>query len=106
MSINALEVVSLDLARLQCSIDTDDLDPLLQHYIETALDYCLNRIDDPKFDTVEKLPKQVKQAMLLLIGEWVKNREASDSASQEIPFGVENLIMQCRNWYGAELPEA
>lgn len=106
MAINALEVVSLELARLQCSIDTDDLDLLLQHYIETALDYCLNRIDDPKFDAVEKLPKQVKQAMLLLIAEWVKNREASDIASQEIPFGVENLIMQCRNWYGAELPEA
>jgi len=105
MGISALEVVSLKLARLHCSIDEDELDPLLEHYIETALDYCLKRIDDPRFDSVEKIPKQVKQAMLLLVGEWVKNREASDVAMQEIPIGVENLIMQCRNWYGAELPE-
>lgn len=104
MPINALEVVNLELVRLQCSIDSDELDPLLEHYIETALDYCLKRIDDPKLDSVEKIPKQVKQAMLLLVAEWVKNREASGSAMIEIPIGVENLIMQCRNWYGAELP--
>lgn len=106
MAINALEVVSLDLAKVQCAIDADELDVLIQHYIETALDYCLTHIDDPRIDSIEKLPKQVKQAMLLLVGEWVKNREASDLAMQAIPYGVDNLLMQCRNWYGATLPEA
>lgn len=105
MSINALEIVSLELARLQCSVDGDELDPLLEHYIETALDYCLKRIDDPQLDSVEKIPKQVKQAMLLLVAEWIKNREASGVAMVEIPIGAEDLIMQCRNWYGAKLPE-
>lgn len=106
MAINALEVVSLDLAKVQCAIDADELDVLIQHYIETALDYCLTYIDDPRIDSIEKLPKQVKQAMLLLVGDWVKNREASDVAMQSIPNGVDDLLMQCRNWYGAELPEA
>ena len=106
MAINALEVVSLDLAKVQCAIDADELDVLIQHYIETALDYCLTYIDDPRIDSIEKLPKQVKQAMLLLVGDWVKNREASDVAMQSIPNGVDNLLMQCRNWYGAALPEA
>lgn len=106
MVINALEVVSLELAKAQCAIDADDLDTLLQHYIETALDYCLNYIDDPRIDSVAKLPRQVKQAMLLLVGEWVKNREASDTTTQAIPYGVDNLLMQCRNWYGAAVPEA
>jgi len=106
MAINALEVVSLDLAKVQCAIDADELDVLIQHYIETALDYCLTYIDDPRIDSIEKLPKQVKQAMLLLVGDWVKNREASDVAMQSIPNGVDDLLMQCRNWYGAALPEA
>lgn len=105
MAINALEVVSLNLVKAQCAIDVDELDILIQHYIETALDYCLTFIDDPRIDLIEKIPKQVKQAMLLLVGDWIKNREASDVAMQSIPYGVDDLLMQCRNWYGATLPE-
>lgn len=106
MAINALEVVSLELARLQCAVDEGDFDPLLQHYIETALDYCLNQINDPAINSVERVPRQVKQSMLLLVAEWFKNRESTiDGAALEIPNGVKTMLMQCRNWYGGELPE-
>lgn len=107
MAINALEVVSLELAKLQCMIDGDDLDSLITDYIQSALDYCLNQVDDPGIDTTDKVPTQVKQAMKLLIAEWVKNRESTvSSTAQEIPNGVTALLMQCRNWYGDILPEA
>lgn len=107
MSINALEVVSLQLAKLQCMIDGDDLDELITEYIYSALDYCLNQVDDPNIDTADKVPNQIKQAMRLLIAEWLKNREATTNGqTQEIPNGVKALLMQCRNWYGEPLPEA
>jgi len=45
------------------------------------------------------VPAAVKQAMLLLIGHWYENREAStDTASKEIPQGVEPLLVSV--WHG------
>lgn len=106
MAINAQEVVSLQIAKLQCMVDGDELDILIAEYLDSALEYCLNQIDDPRIDSAEKVPSQVKQAMRLLVAEWVKNRESTTAgAMQEIPNGVNALLMQCRNWYGSKLPE-
>lgn len=103
MAINALEILSLELAKQHIMFDGDELNDLIQSYIETALDYCLNFIDNSELLEASQFPRQAKQAMLLLVGHWFKNREATDSGMQNIPYGVDNLLMQCRNWYGGPL---
>jgi uncharacterized phiE125 gp8 family phage protein len=45
------------------------------------------------------VPPQFKHAVLLLVGGWYENRESvAVSAPQEIPFGVEALLLPLRNW--------
>lgn len=48
--------------------------------------------------TSDDVPEEIKQAMLLLIGHWLENEEASIMAVslQEIPMGVDLLIDQHR----------
>lgn len=44
------------------------------------------------------VPRSVKQAMLLLIGHWFENREATTfgAVSREVPFAVESLLLNLR----------
>ena len=42
------------------------------------------------------LPKSLKQAMLLLIGHWYENREATDTASGPIAYSVHALLSMYR----------
>lgn len=48
-------------------------------------------------DAATDVPQRVKQAMLLLIAHWYKNREAIDAGNMsEIPLGVQELLWQDR----------
>lgn len=45
------------------------------------------------------VPAQFKHAVRLLVAGWYENREAvAEKAPQEIPFGVEALLLPLRNW--------
>lgn len=47
------------------------------------------------------IPKSIKQAMLLLIGNWYENREATGDVSPAIAFAVNALLAQWRvRWFG------
>lgn len=52
-------------------------------------------------DVATDVPEEIKQAMLLLIGHWLENEEASIMAVslQEIPMGVDLLLDQHRLRY-------
>jgi uncharacterized phiE125 gp8 family phage protein len=44
-------------------------------------------------------PAQFKHAIKLIVGGWYENRESiSEKAPQEVPFGVEALLLPLRNW--------
>lgn len=46
-------------------------------------------------------PKAIKQAMLLLIGHWYANREATGEAMGQIEFAVKALLSQYKvRWFG------
>lgn len=49
-------------------------------------------------DAAEDVPEEIKQAMLLLIGHWLENEEATIPAISltEIPYGVDLLLDQHR----------
>jgi uncharacterized phiE125 gp8 family phage protein len=48
----------------------------------------------------ENLPKSIRQAMLLLIGHWYENREATviGNVANNMPFAVESLLWPHRVW--------
>lgn len=106
VTIDASLVVPLETLRLQCLVDDDLQDSLLQQYAQAALDYCLAVCDDPSINAPELVPQRVKQAVLLLVGHWFNAREAvvMGTSVAEVPLGVQALLWTCRNLYGGPLP--
>ena len=52
------------------------------------------------YDTNDKIPYPLKQAMLLLIGHWYENREATGEATGQIAFAVKALLSQYKmGWF-------
>jgi uncharacterized phiE125 gp8 family phage protein len=53
------------------------------------------------YGTPNDVPKEIKQAALLLIGHYYANREAVGSVGSEIPLGVQALLNnRRRGWIG------
>lgn len=54
------------------------------------------------YSSAADVPMPLRQAMLLLIGHWYRNREAVDVSSMTaLPFAVNALLSQYRvNWFG------
>lgn len=46
-------------------------------------------------------PVQIRQAILLMVGNWYEHREAGAAAMQEIPFGATALLAPWRRWVAA-----
>lgn len=65
MTINALDVVSIEELRQHIEFDSDDRDALIARYAQGALDYCLTYCDEPRWKQPDDLPSQVVSAMLL-----------------------------------------
>jgi uncharacterized phiE125 gp8 family phage protein len=52
------------------------------------------------YASASAVPQSIKQAILLLVGHWYENREAtSDANLREIPQAVESLLMS--QWHGS-----
>lgn len=92
-------------------VDHNDEDDLIAVYVAASVDfveyYCdgmlVTEITPPADD--KEPPREVLftsgvwQAMLLLIGQYYANREASAPSQTEIPFGVEALLFRHRKWH-------
>ena len=91
-------VVTLDEIKLHCRIDTDQVaeDPLLTMLEAAAARHTSNVLQLP---VTEAAGDNVKLALLLLIGEWYRNREsASYDRLQNIPDGFEALLFPEKNF--------
>lgn len=96
--------VSLDLAlvREQCNVVADVSDTLLQSYIDAALAHVEQHCDrklvegTPSSADEMALTMDVQQAVMLLVGHWVANREAVvvGEVSNDVQLGFERLL-----WY-------
>lgn len=93
--------IPLGLVRQQCNVIGDIDDTLLQHYVDAATahveQHCDRKIvDEPATSDEMALTPDVQQAILLLVGHWVANREAVviGDVSNTVQFGVERLL-----WY-------
>ena len=93
--------ISLDLVRKQCNVIADIDDDLLQQYVDAAMahaeQHCDRKIvDEPDGPEEMALTADVQQAVLLLVGHWVANREAVviGEVSTSVQLGFERLL-----WY-------
>lgn len=100
-------ILDLALAKKQCRIDSDmtDDDTLLQSYISAAESAVTQKMGRKLFATsaesdaetdwsisYEQAP-EVQLAVLLLIGHFWRNREATTEVNlQRIPLGVDSLL--------------
>ena len=75
MTINALDVVSIEELRQHIEFDSDDRDALIARYAQGALDYCLTYCDEPRWKQPDDLPSQVVSAMLLFFCDAFEHAE-------------------------------
>lgn len=92
--------LDLPLVREQCRIVDEISDALLQSYVDAALAHVQMHCDrtlvegDPSSDGEMALTADVRQAVLLMVGNWAENRSAVGELTSEIALGVSRLL-----WY-------
>lgn len=94
--------ISLDLplVREQCRIVDEISDALLQSYVDAALAHVQMHCDRtlvegaPSSEGEMALTADVRQAVLLMVGNWAENRSAVGELTSEIALGVSRLL-----WY-------
>ncbi|WP_337056301.1 head-tail connector protein [Pseudomonas sp. USHLN015] len=106
-------MVALELVKQHLRVEHGEEDALIQGYLDAAKahveKYCDREIvaeptdpDAPPIDlsTQMLLTKDVEQAILLLVGHWYNNREATvlGVSTAALPFGVEALLWSRRSF--------
>ncbi|HWV08141.1 MAG TPA: head-tail connector protein [Pseudomonas sp.] len=92
--------LDLPLVREQCRIVDEISDALLQSYVDAALAHVQMHCDrtlvegDPSSEGEMALTADVRQAVLLMVGNWAENRSAVGELTTEIALGVSRLL-----WY-------
>jgi len=92
--------LDLPLVREQCRIVDEISDALLQLYVDAALAHVQMHCDrtlvegDPSSEGEMALTADVRQAVLLMVGNWAENRSAVGELTSEIELGVSRLL-----WY-------
>lgn len=95
-------MIELDVVKTHLRVDGVEEDQLIQSYLDAALAHVEQHCDrvlvatDPVLPAEMALTKDVKQAVLLLVGHWYANREAVviGGAPAEVPLAVNRLL-----WY-------
>ncbi|MGV0820812.1 head-tail connector protein [Martelella sp. AMO21009] len=87
-------MVTLADAKAHCRVDFDDDDAVIERFIAAAGAHLTSIGVDMSADP---LPEPLDLAVLLLVGHFYANREATtDEALRRIPFGVDRLIAPYR----------
>lgn len=106
-----LSPAQMALIKSHLRVDHNDEDDLIAGYAQASVDFVEHYCDGtlvveltPPAEDKEPLREVlfssgIWQAMLLLIGQYYANREASGQSQTEIPFGVEALLYRHRKWH-------
>lgn len=89
--------ISLEEAKQHLRVDHDEENSLIQGYADAAGQYCLEQCN--RTEVPEGSELVFKQATLLVLGHWYRNRTAvSAIAGSEPPHAVSALISRHRLW--------
>lgn len=94
-----MTVITLDDAKRHLNVtDTAD-DTLIEAKIEAAEAWVSRWLTIP-LSEMTTVPADLKQAVLMVVGHFYENREASliGISAEEVPFGVRDIIDQHRAW--------
>lgn len=94
-----MTVISLDDAKAHLNITTNSDDALISSKIDAAEAWVSRWLEMPLAE-VAIVPADLRQAVLMLIGHFYENREASlvGVSAEEVPFGVREIIDAHRAW--------
>jgi uncharacterized phage protein (predicted DNA packaging) len=95
-------MIALDLVKTHLRVDGVEEDQLIEGYVDAAIAHVEQHCDRVLVEGVPVLPdqmaltKDVRQAVLLLVGHWYANREAVviGTITAEVPLAVDRLL-----WY-------
>lgn len=96
-----MAIVTLEQVKLHARVDHDDEDDLLERQIDAAqnmIERSLGYSIEAEFD--EDVPPALGEAVCQLVAHWYANRELGDGgvAMTAIPYGVDEIIREFRNW--------
>lgn len=94
-----MTVITLAEAKQHLHITTEEDDAQITGQIEAAEAYVSRWLAVPLAD-MARVPADLKQAVLMLVGHWYENREATlvGVSAEEVPFGVQSIIDAHREW--------
>ncbi|PHM60077.1 head-tail connector protein [Xenorhabdus ishibashii] len=86
---------TIEELRLQCRIDSDEEDPLLQAYLESAREKAINYLNRNVYEEVVPdtdpegilLTPLIKLALMLAVGFWYETRDP-----KRLPQGFRDLL--------------
>ncbi|MBI6798663.1 head-tail connector protein [Pseudomonas syringae] len=92
-------MIELSLVKAHLRVDHDAEDDLIQGYVDGAVTHVEQHCDrvlvegDPVLPEQMGFTKDIRQAVLLLVGHWYANREAVASGLTSVPLAVDRLLM-------------
>ncbi|WP_028748019.1 head-tail connector protein [Rhizobium mesoamericanum] len=103
-----MAIVTLAEAKAHLRIDFSDDDTLIQSkldaaqaHLESLLGFKLDDVkypDNDDYDFPATVSADLHQAILLLLGHWFENREATGSNLFEVPVGVWDVVRERRSY--------
>lgn len=99
-------MITIEELHQQCRVDHDDEDDLLLGYAAAARENIQMYLDRTIYDGAVPsddpcgvlFNKSIRQAILLLVGQWYAHREATSNLTlNQVPFGFYHLLQPYRN---------
>lgn len=94
-----MTVITLEEAKAHLNVTTGEDDAVIVSMVDAAEAYVSRWLPIPLAD-MGTVPADLRQAVLMLVGHFYENREASliGVSAEEVPFGVREIIDQHRAW--------
>ena len=92
------ELITLEEAKAQARIDTDDEDALIQTMVDASIAYVAQAIGADELD--DSGPPMAKAAALLAFADLYSHREAQSGAPLSRNKTLDNLLAMCRAYRG------
>lgn len=95
-----MEIITLEEFKAHARIMHDDEDADIQGKVDAANEYVSGLLDVAEDEVPDyEPPADVKQAVLLVAGHWLENREETFPGSiNDIPLDAQEILLNHRGW--------